>query len=73
MRIVLSLGGSLLTSVFSSDNFVRYAEVIKTISDKGHKLIVVVGGGKIARDYIDIAGGFNASDFDKDYVAIKLT
>ncbi len=73
MRIVLSLGGSLLTSVFSSDNFVRYAEVIKTISDKGHKLIVVVGGGKIARDYIDIADGFDASDFDKDYVAIKLT
>lgn len=33
MRIVLSLGGSLLTGVFSSDNFVRYAEVIKAISD----------------------------------------
>lgn len=73
MRIVLSLGGSLLTGVFSSDNFIRYAEVIKAISDKGHKLIVVVGGGKIARDYIDLADGFNASDFDKDYVAIKLT
>ncbi|MBW6461940.1 MAG: UMP kinase [DPANN group archaeon] len=73
MRIVLSLGGSLLTGIFSSDNFVRYAEVIKAISDKGHKLIVVVGGGKIARDYINVADGFNASDFDKDYVAIKLT
>ena len=73
MKIVLSLGGSLLTGNFSSESFMRYADVIKAISDNGHKLIVVVGGGKIARDYINVADGFDASDYDKDYVAIKLT
>ncbi|MCK5042661.1 MAG: UMP kinase [Candidatus Aenigmarchaeota archaeon] len=73
MKIVVSLGGSLLTSDFSSTNIKKYVDAIKEISGKGHRTIVVVGGGKIAREYINIAHDFDVSDFKKDFVAIKLT
>ncbi|MEA3229866.1 MAG: UMP kinase [archaeon] len=73
MKIVISLGGSLLTADFSSENLRRFTNIIKEISDKSYRLIVVVGGGKIAREYIKISGSFEVPDFKKDYVAIKIT
>ncbi|NOR85424.1 UMP kinase [archaeon] len=72
MKIIISLGGSLLTSDFSAANIQKYADEIINISKK-NKVIVVIGGGKIARQYIDIADELNCNDYQKDYVAIKLT
>ena len=72
MKIVISLGGSLLTSDFSAKNIQKYASEILSIAKK-HKIIVVIGGGKIARQYINIADNLNVDDYKKDYVAIKLT
>jgi len=73
MKLVISLGGSLLTKDFSPGNLEKYACAIKKIASKGHRFVVVVGGGKTAREYIKIADGLNASDTEKDYVAIKAT
>ena len=72
MKIVISLGGSLLTSDFSAKNIQKYSTEILSIA-KNHKIIVVIGGGKIARKYIDIADDLGVDDYKKDYIAIKLT
>lgn len=72
MKIVISLGGSLLTSDFSAKNIQKYSTEILSIA-KNHEIIVVIGGGKIARQYIQIADDLGVDDYKKDYVAIKLT
>jgi uridylate kinase len=73
MKIVISLGGSLLTRELSPDNFKKYVDVIKKLHKLGHKLIVVCGGGKVCRDYQNIAKAFNASKNQLDFIGIMAT
>ncbi|MCS7144309.1 MAG: UMP kinase [Archaeoglobaceae archaeon] len=70
MRIVLSLGGS----IFEGDaNRIRsFAEVLDQISEK-NKLFVVVGGGKIAREFIRKAREVGANETMCDYLGIAVT
>jgi len=71
MKIVLSIGGSLLTkgSDFSnpdtfSRNFVKYADVIKQLREDGHQIVVVTGGGMPARLFQKIGRNFT-KDFTR--------
>lgn len=78
MKVALSLGGSLLTGK-NNDPYVKldpakykeYAEVIKRLHMEGHELMVVCGGGKPARYFIDIAKTYGASTDVLDYLGIK--
>ena len=78
MKVALSLGGSLLTGK-SKDDYVKldpakykeYAEVIRRLHGEGHELMVVCGGGKPARYFIDIAKTYSASSDVLDYLGIK--
>jgi len=72
MKIVISLGGSLLTKEISFENFKRYARIIEKISKK-HKVIVVCGGGKIAREFIEISKRGKASREQQDFIGIMAT
>jgi len=73
MKIVISLGGSLLTRGLSSENFKKYADVLRRLKDKGHKLVVVCGGGKISREYRDIAKKFTSNNVILDWIGIQTT
>ena len=73
MKIVISLGGSLLTKQFTPENFKKYADVLKKLKNKGHKLVVVCGGGKIAREYRDIAKKFTNDNILLDWIGIQAT
>lgn len=78
MKVAISLGGSLLTGK-NSDPYVkldpamytRYAEVIRRLHEEGHEMVVVCGGGKPARYFIDIAKTYNAPPEVLDYLGIK--
>ncbi len=78
MKIAISLGGSLLTGK-SKDEYVKldptkyseYAEIIKKLHSDGHELMVVCGGGKPARYFIDIAKTYGASREVLDFLGIK--
>ncbi|MDY6779689.1 MAG: UMP kinase [Halobacteria archaeon] len=72
MDIVVSIGGSVLVPDLSSETVSRYARAIERISDD-HSLSVVVGGGKTARDYIDVARDLGANDSICDYMGIDVT
>ncbi|MBI2105336.1 UMP kinase [Candidatus Woesearchaeota archaeon] len=53
MRIVISLGGSLIVpNKIDYDFLERFEKVILKLK-KHHEFIIVTGGGDIARDYID--------------------
>ena len=78
MKVAISLGGSLLTGKSKDDyikldpaRFTQYAEVITGLHMEGHQLMVVCGGGKPARYFIDIAKTIGASWEVLDYLGIK--
>jgi uridylate kinase len=73
MKIVISLGGSLLTKELTSGNFKRYAEVLKRLKEQGHKLVVVCGGGKVCREYRDVAKELGGDNVLLDWIGIEAT
>jgi uridylate kinase len=73
LKIVISLGGSLLTRELTPKNFKRYARVLKRLKGSGHRLVVVCGGGKVCRDYRDVAKKFKPSNELLDWIGIWST
>lgn len=72
MLIALSVGGSILAKDLSTEGFRAYADMLRDLA-KEHKLIVVVGGGVAARDYIRTARGLGANEAESDYIGISIT
>jgi len=72
MKIVISLGGSVLTKSLTYKNFKKFADLIKKISKK-HQIFVVVGGGKTCRIYQKIAKSGKATNKDLDEIGIIAT
>lgn len=72
LRIVLSLGGSILLPEIDKPNITPYISVLTRIS-KIAKLFVVVGGGGTARQYINLARSFEADHAFSDELGILVT
>ena len=72
MLIVMSLGGSILAGDLDPACFLKYADVLRTISEK-HDLLVVTGGGVYARRYIELARGVGADEVTCDFLGIDIT
>ena len=72
MRIVITVGGSIIIKDHDYKMFKDYAEVLKDMKEE-HQLYVVVGGGRTARDYIDIARELGASEALCDDIGIDVT
>ena len=70
MKIVISIGGSVLTKELNYDHFSRYANTIKELAKK-HDIAVICGGGKPAREFRDIAK--NAGRDVRDFIGIMAT
>ena len=72
MLVVLSVGGSILAKDLSPDRFLSYANVLRELSNE-HSLVVVTGGGKAARDYINVARSVGANEVVCDFIGIDIT
>lgn len=73
MKIVISVGGSLLTRQLSAENFKGYADVFLKLREQGHDLVVICGGGKVCREYRDIGKGFTSNNDVLDFIGIMAT
>jgi uridylate kinase len=73
MRIVISIGGSVLFPELSKERVKGYAEGIDQIVSEGHSMGIVVGGGKIAREYIGVAREFGSDEITLDQIGIAVT
>lgn len=73
MKTVVKLGGHLFPYKPSPETISAYAEALKRIRDIGHRLIVVTGGGEVAREYIDAARRLGATEFSCDLVGIEVS
>ncbi len=73
MKVVISIGGSVLAPTVGSERVGAYASVVEELSDEGHDLGIVVGGGPTAREYIDAARDLGANEIELDNLGIAVT
>ena len=69
MKIVISLGGSVISEMDKA-YIKNFAEFIRSSE---HSLYIVVGGGKIAREYISFARSLGADEEYLDRIGIMAT
>ncbi|MCD4842479.1 MAG: UMP kinase [Methanosarcinales archaeon] len=72
MILVVSIGGSVLTSNLDPERIRKYASSIQALAEK-HTTYIVVGGGRIARDYITAARDLGANEVECDIIGIDMT
>lgn len=74
-RIIISLGGSLLVPEGIDVEFAKsFKKFIVAHIKKGYRFILVTGGGKTARRYIEAAADVaKITDEDKDWLGIHAT
>ena len=76
MKYALKIGGSL---IFKDDGEInefflkKLVTVMKKIQLTDHDLIIIIGGGKVARKYIDVTRNFNASEEICDLIGITAS
>jgi len=71
--IVFSLGGSVIVPDAVDYNFLREFKVLIRKTAKRHRVVIVTGGGKTAREYIDVLKKANASTAEQDSIGIEAT
>lgn len=71
MILVYSLGGSILAGR-DAQSLKEYADALKQLSQE-HRIFVVVGGGRIAREYIGKARSLGSSELFCDQIGIGCT
>jgi len=73
MRVVVSVGGSVLVPDLDSSRVAGYAAAVEQLLDAGHEVCVVVGGGETAREYIGAARELGANETELDHLGIAVT
>jgi lysyl-tRNA synthetase class 1 len=73
MKVVVSIGGSVLAPDLEPERVRAYADVIESLAAERHRLGVVVGGGVVARDYITTARELGANEIQLDQLGIGVT
>lgn len=73
--VIISLGGSLIVPNEIDWKFVKnLKKVIEKYIRKKYRFIIITGGGKTARKYIEAAAKMeNITDEDKDWIGIHAT
>lgn len=73
--VIISLGGSLIVPGEIDWKFVKnFKALIEKQIKKGYKFIIITGGGKTARKYVEAAGKVDGiNNEDKDWIGIHAT
>ena len=73
MRVVVSIGGSVLASDLEARRVEAYATAIEGLIEAGHELGIVTGGGGVAREYIETARDLGGNEIELDELGIAVT
>ena len=73
MRIVIRIGGSVIATPINPELIGKYANIIQTIKEQGHKIVVVTGGGQLAREFIATAKKLDLEIRAQDEIAISVS
>ena len=72
MKIIVEIGGSILIKDHDSSRFKEYSKLLKELAQE-HEILVVVGGGKPAREYISVVRDLGAGEAQCDDIGIEVT
>ncbi|MBC7100146.1 UMP kinase [Methanothermobacter tenebrarum] len=72
MKIVITIGGSIIMENFNPKIFKEYARILTSLQDD-NKIFIVIGGGQPARDYIRLARELGANEAQCDNIGIEVT
>ncbi|MFB6308572.1 MAG: UMP kinase [Haloarculaceae archaeon] len=73
MKVVVSVGGSVLAPDLDPNRVEEYATAFEDLDTAGHTLGAVVGGGPTAREYITSARELGANEIELDQIGIAVT
>ncbi|MCW4019367.1 MAG: UMP kinase [Candidatus Bathyarchaeota archaeon] len=73
MRVVFRIGGSVVASPINTQLMSKYIELLKAVKAEGNEVVVVVGGGSLAREFIGIAKKLDLEMQAQDEVAISVS
>jgi uridylate kinase len=73
LRIVLRIGGSVVASPVNTKLMREYANLVKKLRAQNHEILVVVGGGSLAREFICIAKELGLNMQAQDEIAISVS
>jgi uridylate kinase len=73
MRLVVRIGGSVVASPVNTKLMSEYADLIKTVKSQGNEVVVVMGGGALAREFIKIAKDLGLDMQGQDEIAISCS
>lgn len=71
-RIVIKLSGNIFNQDTNHDSIKNYAQMLIDISNNVQP-IVIAGGGKIARHYIDLARSLGSDEANLDIIGIEVS
>ena len=71
-RIVIKLSGSIFSQDTNHDSIKNYAQMLIDISNNVQP-IVIAGGGKIARHYINLARSLGSDEANLDIIGIEVS
>jgi uridylate kinase len=73
MLVVIRLGGSSIASPINPQRINQYVKLLKNLRKEGHKIVIVVGGGALAREFIKIGGSLSLNEEAQDWLAIHVS
>jgi uridylate kinase len=73
MRLVIRIGGSVVASPVNTELINKYADIIQTVKQQGHDIVVVIGGGALAREFIEVARNLHLDMTVQDEIAISCS
>ena len=73
MKLVIRLGGSVVATPVNIRLIAEYKEIFKKLRAAGHELVVVVGGGSLARNFIQYGEDLGLDERDQDDLAISVS
>ena len=73
MKVVVSIGGSVLAPNAGPERVSEHAAVVEGLVADGCRVGCVVGGGDVAREYIGTARELGANEIELDQIGIDVT
>jgi uridylate kinase len=73
LRVIIRIGGSVVASPLNTKLIGEYVDLLKRLQRLGHKIVLVVGGGILAREFIQYAKDLGLKEAQQDEVAISVS
>jgi uridylate kinase len=73
MLVVIRLGGSAIASPINPQRINQYVKLLEKLRKEDHKIVIVVGGGALAREFIKTGSSLNLNEEAQDWLAIHVS